>query len=118
MIINHLLTCFQLWVQKHIFVINDTKLMQNDTRFTDTEIDNFTDDQLKNMYRQILLEQNPEIESQLLEKQVQFLFDRVVNTGNETMSDSEISDLAYKLGLVDNDFVVRKITPNYDFSKQ
>lgn len=87
---------------------------------TDTEIDNFSDSQMKEMFRTKLLDSNPELNNNqiLLQQQVDFLFDRSINFGNETLSESEISDRAYKLGLVDNNFVVRKVNTNYDFSKQ
>lgn len=87
---------------------------------TPTEIDNFSDDQMKQMFRNFLLDNKPELNNQpaLLQQQTDFLFDRSNNFGNETLSESEISDVAYKLGLVDNNFVVRKISNCFDFSKQ
>lgn len=87
---------------------------------TAAEIDNFSDNEMKEMFRKSLLDSNPELKQNpnLLQQQVDFLFDRSVNFGNETLTESEISDQAYKLGLVDNNFVVRKVSSSYDFSQQ
>lgn len=87
---------------------------------TAAEIDNFSDNEMKEMFRKSLLDSNPELKQNpnLLQQQVDFLFDRSVNFGNETLTESEISDQAYKLGLVDNNFVVRKVNSQYDFSQQ
>jgi hypothetical protein len=75
---------------------------------------------MKELFRKSLLDSNPELNNQpiLLQQQVDFLFERSINFGNETLTESQISDLAYKLGLVDNDYIVRKVNNNYDFSKQ
>ena len=85
---------------------------------TESEIDNFDDDQLKDLFRQSLIDNQPDIELELLEQQVQFLFDRTMNFGSEIMTPSQISDLAFKLGLTDNHYILRTVESNYDFSKQ
>lgn len=87
---------------------------------TAAEIDNFSDNEMKEMFRESLLDSNPELKQNpnLLQQQVDFLFDRSVNFGNEILTESEISDQAYKLGLVDNNFIVRKVNSQYDFSQQ
>ena len=80
-------------------------------------INDISDSELRDAFREAILSNNQNINESLLQKQIDFMVDRTNNFGNETLSESEISDQAHKLGLCDNNFTLRKI-PNYEFSQQ
>lgn len=81
----------------------------------DTEIQ-----ELRIIFRAGIIAENPDMEFQQeqLEKQVDFLMERANNIGNETLSESEIADQAFQIGLHDNNYVNRKVSNKYDFSQQ
>jgi len=93
--------------------------MDNKTKHTQASIDADIQE-LRMVFRAGIISENPDIESQpdLLEKQIDFLMERANNFEHETLSQSEISDQAHKLGLLDNNYVHRKVSAKFDFSQQ
>lgn len=79
-----------------------------------------TQQELIEIFREGIIKENPEMEFQpdLLNTQIRFLMERANNFEHENITESEISDKAFSVGLHDNNLVNRKISNCYDFSKQ
>lgn len=85
-----------------------------------TNIDTETSEELRIIFRAGIIKENPEMEFQpeLLEQQILFCLERADKFEQENISDSEIADQAYKVGLHDNKYINREISTKYDFSRQ
>lgn len=105
---------------KNIYLLSrHHKLMLNKNKIPTTVVTNdISDSELRDTFREAIIGQTPDIDKNVLEKQIDFMVERTNNHGNETLSQSEIADQAYKIGLTYNNFVNRKAVNTFDFSAQ